>query len=216
MILIFDLDDTLYLERDFVDSGFRAVACWLQSHYGWDAEDSFTMMCGILESEGRGKVFDRFLESKKKRTAILVRNCLQVYRMHMPKISLFSAAKRTIAASRWHSYLVTDGNKVVQQNKIAALGIESDFRKVFITHRYGIRNAKPSTYCFDLIRRREQCDWRDMAYIGDNPAKDFVNLNPLGVMTIRVLTGEHKDVKALDGYEASHVIETLDELPKII
>jgi hypothetical protein len=39
MILIFDLDDTLYPEHTYVESGFSAVAKHLQLQRGWDAED---------------------------------------------------------------------------------------------------------------------------------------------------------------------------------
>jgi putative hydrolase of the HAD superfamily len=62
----------------------------------------------------------------------------------------------------------------------------------------------------------ENCEWSDMTYIGDNPNKDFVNLTPLGVRTIRVLTGEHRDIKAKPGFEAAHVIASLNELPPLL
>lgn len=84
--------------------------------------------------------------------------------------------------------------------------------KVYITHQYGLRYSKPAIYCFELIRAREGCEWNDLVYVGDNPAKDFVNLTPLGVHTIRVLTGEHNKAVARPGYEASYVIDNLDEL----
>jgi putative hydrolase of the HAD superfamily len=114
------------------------------------------------------------------------------------------------------AYLVTDGHKTVQQNKIRALRIENCFKRIFITHRYGIRYAKPSIYCFKLIRRIERCNWSDMIYIGDDPAKDFVNLTPLGVRTIRVLTGGQRDVKAKPGFEAAYVISSFRELPALL
>ncbi|MDB2331073.1 HAD hydrolase-like protein, partial [Alteromonas sp.] len=112
-------------------------------------------------------------------------------------------------------YVVTDGNKVVQGNKVAALNITQLFKRVFVTHRFGIKHAKPSTYCFDKIRQAEKCNWQDMVYVGDNPAKDFVNLNKLGVLTVRVLTGEHSKVKAKPGYDAQHTITTLSALTSL-
>jgi putative hydrolase of the HAD superfamily len=55
-----------------------------------------------------------------------------------------------------------------------------------------------------------------MFYVGDNPAKDFVNLNHLGVHTIRVTTGEHAAVVAKAGYDAKHTISSLNELKIIL
>ena len=36
-VVTFDLDDTLYLERDFVRSGFAAVGAWLATERGYAA-----------------------------------------------------------------------------------------------------------------------------------------------------------------------------------
>ena len=113
-------------------------------------------------------------------------------------------------------YLVTDGNKIVQRNKVDALDLWSDFNRIFITHRFGVAAAKPSTHCFERIKAETGCAWRDMIYIGDNPAKDFVNLNPLGVTTIRVLTGIHRGVAASAGHDALFTIPDLDALPDVL
>lgn len=214
MILIFDLDDTLYPEETFVQSGFRAVAHWLKEEFDWDALDSLEIMNHILAKQGRGAVFDALLQKKGMLSKQLVKQCVRVYRHHAPSISLIPAATEILARSDKPLYLVTDGNKIVQRNKIRALGIESRFKKTFITHRFGIKSAKPSTYCFDKIRMMEKCQWRDMVYVGDNPAKDFVNLNPLGCVTIRVLTGEHGRAKAKPGHDAQHRIGSLSQLER--
>jgi putative hydrolase of the HAD superfamily len=216
MIPIFDLDDTLYPERSFVESGFLAVALDLEQNFGWPADKSFAQMVAILESAGRGAIFNQLLSLHGAMTASLVRHCVRVYRLHQPKIHLAPAAIRCLKKLGQLPYLVTDGHKIVQYNKVKALEIEEKFKKIYITHRYGIRHAKPSTYCFELIRRREECTWSEMYYVGDNPAKDFVNLNKLGVHTIRVRTGEYANVVAKEGFEAKYIIDTLDDLVTII
>ena len=213
MIPIFDLDDTLYPERSYVESGFRAVAAWLADRFGWDANESMRVMLNTLEQEGRGAVFDRLIASRRTMSVRLVNECVRVYRHNLPSISLAQNVEEILSSFPEPIYLVTYGHKIVQQLKVRALQIEHQFKKVFITHRYGIQHAKPSIHCFEIIRRMEHCEWSDMAYIGDNPAKDFVNLTPLGVRTIRVLTGEHQNVKAKPGFEATYVITSLGELP---
>ena len=88
-------------------------------------------------------------------------------------------------------YLVTDGHKVVQQNKVDALGLAPYFRHAYLTHRYGIHHRKPSIRVFELMMRRERCAPRDIVYVGDDPSKDFRGIRPLGVHTLRVRTGRH-------------------------
>lgn len=210
MILIFDLDDTLYDERTYVESGLRAVADFGQVRFGWEATESFRFMREVLEREGRGKIFDLWLADSKSATNGLVAECVRVYRHHFPKLTLAPEAKELLTdLSGYPLYIVTDGHKIVQQRKVEALGIAPLFRRVLITHRFGVRHAKPSTHCFEVIRRTERCDWSEMIYIGDNPAKDFVGLTALGVHTVRVLTGVHAHTQALAGFEAQHRIADL-------
>jgi putative hydrolase of the HAD superfamily len=112
--------------------------------------------------------------------------------------------------------LVTDGHKIVQQKKVEALRLDEVMKRVFITHRFGVRHAKPSLYCFERIKHSEQCEWTDIVYVGDNPEKDFVNLRKVGAKTIRVSTGVHADVEANPGYDAAVTIPNLSFLPDVI
>jgi putative hydrolase of the HAD superfamily len=216
MQLIFDLDDTLYPERTYVESGLRAVAASLQHQMGWDADASYRHMLRTLEQEGRGAIFDRLLEKQRCYSRAMVKGCVDVYRHHRPSLTLYPEAAALLRQLQGPLYLVTDGHKLVQQRKVEALQIAPRFEKMYLTHRFGVHRAKPSTYCFEHIQRRVRCEWRDMVYVGDNPAKDFVNLNRLGARTVRVLTGHHKDVRAQAGYDAQHTISNLAELPTIL
>ncbi|WP_218353240.1 HAD family hydrolase [Alteromonas lipotrueiana] len=212
MIYIFDLDDTLYDERQYVESGFKAVARFAKQQWGLNEQDSLKSMIGILDNEGRGAVFNRWLALFNLDSKTNIKRCLSVYRMHQPDINMPEAHSELLHRLPKPLYLVTDGNKIVQHNKVKALGIEPLFKRVFITHRFGTRHAKPSIHCFEIIKQTEDCAWHDMVYIGDNPAKDFVNLNKLGMHTVRVLTGVHRDVPAKKGFDASVVINSLLQL----
>lgn len=218
MILIFDLDDTLYDESRFVDGGLKAVARHGEARWGWDAAQSLDTLRAILAREGRGQVFDQWLQGHDAWSRGRVRECVRAYRNHRPDIELFPAARRMIDRYRPRGplYMVTDGHKIVQRNKVDALDLWPDFERVFITHRFGVAAAKPSTHCFERIKAEADCAWRDMVYVGDNPAKDFVNLNTQGVLTVRVLTGVHSKVPAALGHDALITISDLDALPDVL
>ncbi len=212
MIPIFDLDDTLYDERTYVVSGFRAVALWGQKRFGQDADDSFAELIRRLDEDGRGRIFDDWLRGRAS-----VREAIKVYRHHDPDIALKPEALALLDHLVGRPlYLVTDGHKIVQAKKIRSLGIEDRFRKCYLTNRYGQPHAKPSLYCFELIRKREKASWPDLVYVGDNPAKDFVSLNHVGAITVRIVTGSHAQVAAARGYEARHRIVSLSELPSLL
>ena len=113
-------------------------------------------------------------------------------------------------------YIVTDGNKLVQKTKVKCLHLDRYFKKIFITHYYGIKNSKPSLYCFEKNQRPRKCHWNELVYVGDNPAKDFIQLNKVGALTIRVKTGSYSGVSAEKEFDAQKTIENLGQLEDIL
>src|SRR5918996_433557 len=59
--VVFDLDDTLYSERDYAISGFRAVASWAAGHFGTAAGLTHAEFVAIFDGDGRYDTFDRWL-----------------------------------------------------------------------------------------------------------------------------------------------------------
>lgn len=215
LILVFDLDDTLYPEKSYVESGMRAVAKMLNKSFSLQFGETLERLLEILEKEGRGRVFDIFLKEKKMYSKRVVSRCVATYRHHVPNINLYPDAIEVMSEFKGKKYLVTDGHKIVQQKKIEALKIEKFFEKTYLTNRYGLVNAKPSLHCFSKILQREKCSWSSIIYVGDNPAKDFVNLNLMGSKTVRVLTGRHRSDNSCLKYDAKQKIQKLSDLKKI-
>ncbi|WP_172196394.1 HAD family hydrolase [Saccharibacillus qingshengii] len=218
-IIVFDLDDTLYDEITFVYSGFREVARFLASSYSLSEDILYADMLCELEQSGRGKVFDAALQKAGIHSRENVGSCLKVYRQHVPQIELFDDARRFLDRSAPNSlYIVTDGNKLVQHRKVLALGLYDypAIKKVYISRRFGVHNEKPSPHCFHLICAEEKVSANAVVYVGDNPAKDFVGIRPLGFRTVRIMRGNHKDVEREPHYEAEYRIHTLDELEDIL
>ncbi len=212
LVLVFDLDDTLYDELTYVRSGFRAVAEFLRREYGLAVQDSYIDMVERLQN-GRGRIFDDLLIRFGLYSKRNVRSCLSIYRMHKPEIELFADAAECLQRfQHLPIYIVTDGNKLVQKNKLIALGLYHRVKLCFITHRYGVKNAKPSPYCFWKICEREQVSAQEVIYVADNPRKDFVGIKPLGFHTVRIIRGQHKDVELEAEYEAECRIHSLAEL----
>jgi len=213
MIFVFDLDDTLYEEITFVKSGFLAVAKTLSKKYNVDAVELFNDFIKVLTLKGRGLVFNDVLKNHNIYSINNVKSCVSIYRNHTPKIKLFDEAVDCLERLKGLPlYIVTDGNKIVQRNKVKYLKLNKYFKKIIPTHQYGIKYSKPSTFVFHKIISWENSSPKDLVYIGDNPNKDFVNLNQEGFHTIRVLTGMYKEVLAKNDFDAKYTIKSLGEL----
>ena len=212
MVIVFDLDGTLYDELTYVQSGFRAVAGYLEDTHRISTTSSFSFMMQKL-SGGRGRIFDDLLTEFGVYSKKNVQKCLSVYHCHRPEIRLSGEADACLERfAKFPLYVVTDGNKLVQENKLRALGVPPRVKFCYITHRYGIKNAKPSPYCFLKICEREKVDPKEVFYIADNPNKDFVGIKPLGFKTIRILQGSYREILLTSEYEAENQIRSLNEL----
>ncbi len=213
MVIVFDLDDTLYEEKTYVSSGFQTVACFLEPILQRSKKELWLEMMHVLEAEGRGVVFDRVLQRHGKYSKHLVRRCISRYRTHKPKIELHPEGRACLQRfNEFPKYIVTDGNKTAQTAKVRALGLDKCTKKVFVTHRFGLAQAKPSPYCFQLIQRLEGVPANRIFYIGDNPTKDFHGIRPLGFRTIRVFTGPHAELQVPTRIDAEFKIKNLNEL----
>jgi putative hydrolase of the HAD superfamily len=213
MIIVLDLDDTLYDELSFVKSGFKIVSFWLYQNFSIPQEESFSFMIEELFQKGRGKIFDSLLEKYSIYTKQNLKKCISLYRKHKPDIKLYPEAEDFLERlKKYPIYLVTDGNKTVQKNKIISLGLDKKVKSYILTHCYGIKNAKPSPYCFLKICEKEKVSPLEVVCIGDNPYKDFVNLKTFGFKTIRILKGQYKDIFLEEKFEAEYRFNSLSEI----
>lgn len=187
--LLLDLDDTLYDERDYVLSGFRAVAAEVARRFP-DARPQplFEAMVAELDAHGRGRVFDVALADAGLDPAI-VPELVKVYREHVPQIALWPGVPETLARLRqdYRLAVVTDGLGAMQRRKVASLGVEPLVDQVLYCWEHESPKPSPGPYAEAL--RRLDMEPQEAVVIGDNPAHDMAAAHAIGCRTIRVLTG---------------------------
>ena len=217
MIIVFDMDDTLYLELDFVRSGFRAVDHWLAAEFR--VGGFFTTAWRLFEGGQRERVFDAALTGLGVAAEPrLIDELVGVYRSHWPMIRLAPDAARALErhATRDRLALLTDGYLLTQERKIEALELRSCCDPVIATDQWGRDYWKPHPRGFMAIQSRFDREPADFVYIGDNPSKDFLTPKALGWKTIRIRRagGLHAGQVALPDHDADLTITTLDELDR--
>jgi putative hydrolase of the HAD superfamily len=193
-VVTFDLDDTLYLERDFVRSGFAAVGAWLATERGVRGFEACAWR--LFEAGRRGDIFDRALPRLGVAPdGALIRRLVRVYREHLPAIALEPAAADLLArlSGRCRLAVLTDGYHDTQRRKIAALALDTRCRPIVCTDQWGREHWKPDPRGFLHIQQALEAPPERCIYIGDNPAKDFRAPKALGWRTLRLRhpQGEH-------------------------
>jgi putative hydrolase of the HAD superfamily len=213
--VVFDLDDTLYAERDFVLGGFRAAGAWLEAQRGVAGlAAAATRWFGQGE---RGKIFDRALPSLGLAAdAALIANLVHVYREHRPALALCPDAAECLAwvEPQYRVALITDGWRDVQARKIAALGLEARIGCRVLTDELGRASWKPSPAGFERVAAELPGRADGFVYVADNPAKDFLAPRALGCRTVRIRRagGEHARRDATAAEAAEREIPLLTEL----
>lgn len=207
--LVFDLDDTLYSESDFLISGFRAVSKMLDEKNSHDLADDLL---------SRYQKKENAFEYASHKYNVSVQELLHVYRTHFPEISLYKDSKEILTRLKSTGHilgLITDGRSITQRNKIKALGIDTWFNKVVISEEFGSEKPDPRNY---KVFQDEFKLSDDFCYFGDNTRKDFVAPLQLGWKCFcRVNNGKNIHEQDLDKLDSSvQVFSTFFEITKEI
>ncbi|HUU83756.1 MAG TPA: HAD family hydrolase [Phycisphaerae bacterium] len=216
--IVFDLDDTLYPERDFVFSAYRAVADAFARplHVPFDL---LQRMQELFDTPDRGRVFNVILAQAGvtgPRADALLADMIATYRTHEPRIRLHPDADHALTRFRaGHRLgLISDGPLEMQKNKVGALGLPDRLDEIILTDQWGREFWKPHPRAFEEMSQRLGLPPDQCAYVADNPAKDFVAPASLGWRTvcIRRPGGIYADQKPARGTRIDQVIESLNVL----
>lgn len=201
---IFDLDDTLFPERQFVLGGFRAVAERVRIEHGVE-------IAGVLERN-----FERGIRRDAFRVALesvgiqipeaYARELVATYREHSPVLEPFGDAPPLIEALTASGGkpvgIVTDGWAAVQRRKLAALPLCTAARCIVVTDELGGHASwKPNPAGLIVCLEGLGCpDPTTAVYVADNPAKDFLAARRAGMRSIRIARPgtEHGDASVPD------------------
>lgn len=186
--VIFDLDDTLYAERDYVYSGFRAVATWGEPRWGIPSDRIYAGLVETFERGVRRNTFDTWLSANRLPPDPHVAEMVQVYRQHEPTLVPFPGTVDLLDRIGRHCRLglVSDGTLAVQRRKLAALGIAHHFDAVVFSDEWGREAWKPSTRPFEVVLSRLAARPERSVYVADNPRKDFAGARRSGLAGIRL------------------------------
>lgn len=208
-VVVFDLDDTLYKEKDYLHSAYREIAAQIESRYG--LEGVFGQMLRWWH-EGEN-VFQHLIDAYG--LDMTVDELLTVYRSHVPAIRLDEETKHLLDYLYRIAVigLITDGRSLTQRHKIEALGLSAymDEKDILISEETGFE--KPSEVPYrHFMARYPSCAYY---YIGDNPAKDFVAPDRLSWTSICLLDDDrnihpqnfHHLTEGQTLYEVTHISE---------
>ena len=176
-VIVFDLDDTLYNEMDYLRSAYKSIAKELDSN-NW--QTLFAKMFSLFRC--KEDVFE-FVSTKyhTDKTELIT-----TYRAHRPKLRVFDGAMDMINGVKEKGGkigIITDGRKSTQRVKLDVLGITPLADKILISEEIG--SEKPDERNYQMIE--EAFPDHKYLYMADNLRKDFIAPNKLGWNSIGLI-----------------------------
>lgn len=179
--IVFDLDDTLYSEKEYVRSGYECVAKILPQ-----INDAGQKLWTAFEE--KQPAFDTVLMEENLFSQELKEKCIETYRQHNPNIHLYSGVAKMLVELRNSGMkigIITDGRPDGQRKKIEALGLEKYVDYIIVTDELGgSQYRKPCEKAYSLMKDALKVDYGEMCYVGDNLTKDFMAPDKLGIRSI--------------------------------
>ncbi|RXJ45959.1 HAD family hydrolase [Gelidibacter gilvus] len=176
-VVVFDLDDTLYNELDFLKSAYKAIAKSLEPNM-W--EKLYSRMFSLYRS---GINVFEFLSHNYNRE---IQEFVNMYRHHNPDIKLFDGVMeifQAIKSKNGKIAVITDGRSTTQRVKLNSLGILEYIDSIIISEEFG--SEKPALANFKAIEH--SLPGKVYYYIADNLKKDFIAPNKLGWKSIALI-----------------------------
>ncbi len=205
--IVFDLDDTLYKEIDFLRSAYKEIAQSIDQK-NWHILFGYMF---ALYQEGQN-VF----EILSQKYGGDVRQLIEQYRNHKPVIYLANGATdliKSIKHKEGKLAILTDGRSLTQLNKIRALGLDNTIDQFFISEDLG--TEKPHENNFRAIENHFAT--RNYWYIADNFKKDFVtakarNWNTIGLIDNGLNIHHYSPYYLLANHKPNYLVMDLTEI----
>lgn len=179
--VVFDMDDTLYGEKEYVRSGYRQIAKILPQVQR--AEEKLWKFF-----EDKKPAIDELLKTESIESEEIKQACIRTYRFQKPEIHLYNGVKEMIQEMRKKNLkigVITDGRPEGQRAKIEALRLAELVDEIIVTDEFGGGEfRKPNPLAFETMKEKLNVEYSEMCYVGDNINKDFIAPQKLGMRAI--------------------------------
>lgn len=215
-VIVFDLDDTLHKEIEYLKAAYRLIAkeLWGDKWYEQYKQMLSDYHAGVNVFE---KVCDQLAD-------VEMAGLLNMYRFGVHELTLEGDVADVLSVLKAGDTIlgiVSDGRYVTQMNKVEALGLTHwiDIDCIVINSDSKLFKPNPSGYekLVAAVKTKYGVKQFEYTYVGDNLKKDFIVPNALGWNTI-CLKDDGRNIHKQDFEAASadalpkKVITTLKEL----
>lgn len=134
-LVIFDLDDTLYPEREYLFSAYESIAKLVADRSGSNEWVYSEYLKKSFINGGRGNLFDSFINEFNLSNLVSIQEMLLILRTNCCELTLYRKAKDLLDYLQNEgvkSVIFTNGNLTQQHNKINCLKLKDSYPAVAV------------------------------------------------------------------------------------
>lgn len=176
---LFDLDDTIYPEIDYLDEAYKKIAKYLEKETEIESTKIYNFLINEFRKNGRSNLFNKMFKSFNIDFHYLddmlnIMRTLTVSKKFFLKKNIYHLLSKIISKSQ-NIFVVTNGNVIQQKNKVRNIDWKNlDDHIVFIYANEF--QSKPSTKSFDFIKQKYSLNEDLTIMIGDSFVdKEYAN-----------------------------------------
>lgn len=183
-LIVFDLDNTLYCETDYLFAAYHRIA-EMSATNSQETETYYNYLCTSFVQKGREGLFQRFKEHYA--VPLSISQMLSVLRNTECPLTLYQTKQQLIKhllELGKNVAILTNGNNVQQHQKVTNLQIEKLFPQIMVVYASEI-DSKPSPVALQQLMKKNNVTSSETLYIGDdeidyetalNAGVDFANV----------------------------------------
>lgn len=217
--IFFDLDYTLYDQRQYLRGAFEDVAYTIANACCLDPASLYRSLLTTWERVGTdyGYLFNEWVAQLGISVQSHIKRCIEAFHAHQPKgLMLYPGVEQMLQdlKSDYLVGLITDGDAGMQQSKVAALDVEERFDLIVYAGHLALR--KPDPRIFEHALHEARLSTAEALHVGDHPVKDIVGARRTGLHAIRVMTGEFSVLPDDPLYPPTYHLARVSEIPKAL
>ena len=175
-IVGFDMDGTLYDERDFIEQVYVPISEYLANICKGNTREIYKKMLDRWTEKGSSYpyIFSEILEEYNVQESgdnRIVAQCLTLFRSFNPNLTLSREVTLILEEfyRKYRLFLITDGHEELQAKKLLSMGLNNffDSANIGISGVYGKGYQKPSTQIIRAIQVLDSVNAEQVVFFGD-------------------------------------------------
>jgi len=184
--IIFDLDNTLYAEDEYITLAYREMGAYLEKEFNYKASDVSFLLWQIRRIYGDASVLNKFLQfAGLSDSDDVLRKLIQIYQSVQGSLAVPALVQERLLELRKMNVplgILTNGGVKTQENKLKLLNISHLFDHILISGTFSNRRLwKPDIYGYALLAQKFSCEPAAVLFVGDNPKTDEMGARNAGM-----------------------------------